>query len=662
MDIKITDKALRLFLDTPCLPEKLANDISLCGATIDRVKKIGSDYVYDIEIITNRIDTVSAQGLARDSAAILNQMGVKSTFKNDPYREKTNLYPNLPKPFSFSVSDSNLITRFTAVSLENITISDSPKDTQNLLTLCGERPINNAVDITNELTIMYGMPSHIFDLDKLAPQKLTIRESKRGETVVTLDNQKNVLQGGDIIIEDGAGRNVDLCGVMGGAVAEVDKHTKNILLIVPAYDPQRVRKTSLYLQKRTLAVQIYEKQPDPELCLPVLMKAIKLFNERTGARVSSSVYDNYPRPFSPKKISLDTQWATKLIGVTIPLNTTVSILENLGFAIDKSDSQKIICVVPSWRQFDINIKEDLIEEIARVYGYSNLPPRLPCVNLPPEPVNGLLKTESQIKNFLSCQVFNEVYNYSLISEAQIVSSELSVANHLKLKNSLSTDFLYLRTSLVPSILQNIKNNQGKSTEPYNLFELSNVYIPTAAKLPDEKSKLVMAQTSDFLHAKGYVETLLDHLNLKKRQFEVSKDAPPYFLSSCTAKISSKGKLLGFIGTIKPKILHNLGVTSNPIIVELDTQNIADSRSENYVYKPISEFPEVVEQITILSKLKVGDIIEKIETVSPLINSVTYSDSYNNNHTFRITFSSSKNNLTQTEVNKIKESIQELFKN
>ena len=660
MNINLTDKALRYFLDTPSTPEELAHDISLCGPTFDKVSKIDGDYLYEIEVITNRIDTASAQGIARDSAAILNQMGIKSKLLHDPYLEKINLYPNLSKTFHFEILDNSLVPRFTAVSLENVGIKDSPKATQSLLTLCGERPINNAVDITNELTLLYGLPGHIFDLDKLATQKLTIRESKNGEEVITLDGQNNKLKGGDLVIEDGAGRLVDLCGVMGGSVAEVDEHTKNILLIFPVYQPSKVRRTSLYLQKRTLASQIYEKQPDTELCLPVLMNAIKLFGERTGSRVSSAVFDSNPTPPKAKEIILDIDWANNLIGIKIPPKTIISILESLGFSTRSKDQNQIICTVPSWRRHDIDIKEDLVEEIARVYGYSKLPPTLPCVNLPPEAKNNLLSTESKIKTLLSSQGFNEVYNNSLISLDLIEKAMLKEASHLKLNNALSKDYEYLRTTLVPSVLQNIKNNQGKTEEPFYLYELSNVYLPTGEKLPRENSMLVIGTTIPFRLTKSYLTLLFEHLNLKKYKFKTSTSSPIYFVEEKTATISSGDSTLGFIGSIKPAILHKLGITSDPIIIELDAQKLVDSISENYIYSPISDFPDVVEQITISSNERVGDIIEKIRSANKLIKDISYLDSFEKNHSFKITFSSPNKNLTQSEVNNIKKTIGALF--
>lgn len=661
MNIKITDKSLRYFLNTPSTPMELSSAVSLCGPTIDKVSKIDDDFLYEIEIITNRVDTVGVQGIAREGAAILNQMGIKSKFVNDPYKENIDLYPHLPKTFTFDITDKALVPRIVAVSLENVEIKDSPEDTKTLLSLCGQRPINNAVDITNEITILYGMPSHIFDLDKLAAQKLTIRESKKGETISTLDNKNNELRGGDIVIEDGAGRLVDLYCTMGGSIAEVDKHTKNILLIVPTAQPQKIRRTSLYLQKRTLAAQIYEKQPDRELCLPVLMRGIKLFEERAGAKVSSRVFDSNKTPELSKIISLETPWANESIGIKIPTDTIVTILESLGFIVTKTNKDTLACVVPSWRHIDINIKEDLVEEIARIYGYSKLPPAIPCVNLLPEARNPILSAETKIKTILSNQGYNEIYNSSLISEDVIVNTCLKVGDHLKLVNALSKDFEYLRLSLIPSILQNLKNNQGKSDEPYCLFELSNVYRKINDKLPDEVSTLAIASTLDYRTTKGHLELLLSKLNINIFKFQTTSNTPKYFIAENTAEIISKGKLLGYIGNIKQTILHNHGITSNPVIIELDIKSIASSISENYIYKPISEFPEVVENMTISSRLGVGEIINKIQKSSLLINKIIYNDSFQNNHSFKISFLSPEKNLTQSDVDKVKKIIQGLFK-
>lgn len=530
------------------------------------------------------------------------------------------------------------------------------EDLKSLLDHCGERPINNLVDITNELTILYGMPSHIFDLDKLATQRLLIRESKDGESIKTLDNTKNALKGGDIVIEDGANRLVDLCGVMGGAEAVVDDHTKNILLIVPAYNPKKIRKTSLYLQKRTIASQIYEKQPDPELCLPVLNKAIQLFKDRAGGEVSSDVYDYYPEPFAPKIISFDQKWFNRFVGQEIPKDQIISILSGLGFSDYGSSDDIISCVVPSWRYNDINIKEDLAEEIARVYGYFRLPAIIPNTSTSPEPKNQILQNELKAKKYLSNRGFIEIFNNSLISKETISLSGDREESYLKLINSLSSDYEYLRVSLIPSLLNNIKHNQGKTDKDLNIFEISNVYLKgNSESLPDEISTVCLASTSDYRQVKGELENFLRHLNVGEISFVSCNENR--FMGPVQAKIvNAKNEEVGFIGEIDSKITRDFGITSKPIMAELNFKNLCTQIKGGYAYTPISEFPYIIEDITLETPTEIGSLLKMIKSTSNLIQNVDFIETYQNKKTFKISFGSFERNLTQNEVNEIKEKI------
>ena len=272
----------------------------------------------------------------------------------------------------------------------------------------------------------------------------------------------------------------------------------------------------------------------------------------------------------------------------------------------------------------------------------------------------LVSSESNIKNFLSNNGFNEIYNSSLVSEDLLKRANLSPDSHLKLKNALSEDYQYLRISLAPSILQNLKNNQIKSEEPYFLYELSTIYLKTNAKLPDEHASLVFATTIDYRHAKGLVESLLRYLNVPNVHFQNSTNQPAYFHDSQTANILTGSQSLGYLGFVKPSVLHNFGITTDPIIVEIDLPKLTAKISSHYTYQPISEFPEVSESLTITSDLPIGDIVKKISEVDTLIHKVTYTDSFKNKHTFKISFVSPKQNLTQTEVNTVKEKINQLF--
>ncbi|HCQ31175.1 TPA: phenylalanine--tRNA ligase subunit beta [Candidatus Collierbacteria bacterium] len=660
MDIVITDSSIRKFLDTPADSEMLSQNVSLCGPTFDRIKKIDGDFVYEIEAITNRVDTASAQGVAREAATILTQFNIPAKFINDPYKENLSFPDSQAKQFNLNI-ERDLVIRLVALSLENISVKPSSKETQSFLENCGQRPLNNCVDITNELTLLYGLPSHIFDLDKLAAQNLTIRESKRGESITTLDDKKNILIDGDIVIEDGSDRLVDLCGIMGGQVAEVDDHTKNILLIVPVYNPQKIRKTSLRLQKRTLAAQIFEKQPDPELCLPVLSKAVQLFKERTGAVISSPLFDYYPANRSPKIISLDFNWLNTFVGLDIKKETVIDILASLGFGGTK-EGNGLACSVPSWRYHDINIREDLAEEVARIYGYFRLPSVLPCVNLPAEPKNHLFKTELKSKIFLSDIGYHEIYNNSLISLQAIEKSGQDSSRFIKLKNSLSQDFEYLRTSLIPSALENHKHNQGKADKQIKTFEIANCYQKTEGQeLPKEISYLAILSEGDYRKTKGDLEALFQKLRVKDISFEPSKVLPPFYNTVATADIYSEKLMIGYIGSIKSAVSRNFGLTNSLIATEINLDSLVSKISQEYVYHPISEYPSIIEDLTVASEKSLGDIIEAIKSTSKLVKDIQYLDSFKGKHSFRISFQNNEKNLEQAEINSLKEIILDLFK-
>ncbi|EKD94068.1 MAG: Phenylalanyl-tRNA synthetase, beta subunit, partial [uncultured bacterium] len=259
MDIKIPHSLLLNYLDTKATPAEIAKALTLCGPSVDRLTKVGDDVIYETEIITNRIDSVSAFGLAREAAAILPQFGHQAKLINNPYEEKhlsVGVEHDQPLPLNIQILDQSLVHRFSALVLDNLNVKPSPNLLQHQLESAGIRSLNNLVDITNYLTLSLGQPVHIFDYDKLSEHLLKLRSSKKGETVTTLDHKTHLLRGGDIVIEDGSGKIIDLCGIMGGLFSEIDEHTKRAVLFVQTYDSKKIRSTSLYTQERTLAAQI----------------------------------------------------------------------------------------------------------------------------------------------------------------------------------------------------------------------------------------------------------------------------------------------------------------------------------------------------------------------------------------------------------------------
>lgn len=654
MDIKLPDSTLRKYLDTQATPEKIASALTLCGPSVDRLHRLADDYVYDIEVITNRVDTASAFGIAREAAAILPLSGIKAKLINSPYGIKSSALPERKGnklPLEIIIKDKNLIPHFAAIVLDRLTVKDSPKEISHQLELSGVRPLNNLIDITNYLTLCFGQPVHIFDYDKIIDHQMILRESQNGEKIITLDGKTHELKGGDIVIEDGGRRLIDLCGVMGGKLSEVDENTKRAVLFVQTYNPKKIRRTSLYTQERTLAAQIFEKQPDSRLVVPTLIEGVNLLVKYATAVVAGESIDYYFKKSISKTIKLDLKWLNHLIGYKFDFQTTSSILTNLGFKIKKITANLMAVDVPTWRLHDIDLPEDLAEEIARVYGYFRLESKLPITANLSVTVDPLLDWEYLAKKYLSDLGFTEIFNYSLVSK-ELFEKALMVTDHsVALTNPLSSEFEYMRRSLIPSLLFDLENNQGKVDQPIRIFELSNIYIPKEYPI-----LAVATQGIDFCHAKGYLEALLASLHLPNISFVSLTEETKPWQKNQTAQIYSDRHLLGVFGGPNATVITNFGLTNGVYLANLDFKIISSFANTNYTYTPISTYPDMIEDITIQSSLSVGKILQLIKQESKLITKVSYKTSLKNKHTFTVHFNDSKRNLTQDEVNKIKESL------
>lgn len=659
MDIKLSHKLLNQFLETNATPKTIANSLSLCGPTVDRLHKVPGDTIYDIEVITNRIDSASAFGIAREAISILPQFGYRAKLLNNPYRLTKKDLGNLPKnlPVKVIIKNQDLVPRFTCISLKNIVVKPSPKTTQKILKNSGLRPLNNIIDISNELTLKYGQPVHVFDLDKIGNKTMTLRESKPGEKILTLDKKTLTLKGGDIVIEDGNGNLIDLCGIMGGGLSHIDKNTKNVLLFIQSYEPKQVRKTSLYTQQRSLASQIFEKSPDKEMVLPVLIKGVNLIKKRASGTISSNLIDIYPQPFKPHFVKLSLKWLNQIVGITFKKQLVINILKDLGFKVTPT-SNTLICQVPSWRANDIKIKEDLVEEITRIHGYFRLPSVLPTSMLENTRTDDILNTENSLKHKLLNLNFTEIYNISLVSESLFKKAKININPSLKLENPLSYDHKYLRRSLIPSLLQNIKDNQDNQKEPLYLFELANIYIPKGQNdLPEENPTLTMATSQvNFRQHKGLVESLLNNLKVKKLKFKALQNDSLIWNTGSSARIYSDNHYLGTLGKLNPYVSNNFNLKDQVYVTNLNVSTISKIKDSIYHAHPLPKYPAVIEDITINTNLKIGDLITKIKKTSKLITQAVYQNSYNNKHTFKLYFSHPNKSLTQKQVNQIKTKI------
>jgi phenylalanyl-tRNA synthetase beta chain len=317
--------------------------------------------------------------------------------------------------------------------------------------------------------------------------------------------------------------------------------------------------------------------------------------------------------------------------------------------VKKISATSFEAVVPSWRLHDVAIPEDLAEEIARVYGYFRLESKLPITADLSVTTNPLLDWEYQAKKYLSDLGFTEIFNYSLVSRDLFEKTLITSDHSITLTNPLSSEFEYMRPSLIPSLLMNLEKNQGKVDQPVRIFELSNIYTP------DELPILTMAtQGLDYRRAKGYLEALLQSLHFSNINFVPLTEESNPWQKNQTAEIYSDRHLLGVFGAINSTVKTNFSLTGDVYLANLDFKVISGLANSNYTYAPVSEYPNMIEDITIQSNLSLGRILQLIKQTSKLITKAVYKNSLANKHTFTIHFNDSKRNLTQNEVNKIKE--------
>lgn len=651
MNIKITYNWLLEYLETDASPYDIQKYLSLCGPSVEKIDKIGDDYVFDIEITSNRVDAASVYGIAREAAVILNQFGKKTTLKPLLLHN-----PSTPsKELELTVIDSNnLCKRILAIVMDNVTIKRSFPYIQKRLEAAGIRSLNNAVDITNYVMTEIGYPTHVFDYDRIATHKLILRHAKENEEIITLDKKKYHLNKEDIVIDDGTGRVIDLPGIMGTDNSVVVNDTKRVIFFIESNDPVAIRSSSMRYGIRTMAATINEKNPDPELAKTALLRGIQLFKELTGANIASKVFDIYPKPYiKPKQILINYSFFNKIIGVDIAPKDIDQILISLGFKINHlvNDRIKMVKVtVPSWRQHDVNIKEDLIEEVARIYGYHNLPNRLPPLVYikQPKDIEELFVYQSKVKYFLKHLGLNEVMNYSMISEEMINNNDLQPTVSLRIKNTISEEIKYMRTHLTPSLIKNIRDNEGKR-EVLRLFEIAKTYKPVKEDLPKEEYKLGIVTNTSYSDLKGIVDAIFKEFNIEN--FDITPSNHPLFVKGTRAKIEIDKDKIGEFGQLSKKYQLKNKLISNVYLAVFDFKTLIKYYKPIGQYHLITPYSEIKLDLTVESKPELSyDQIRKVALkTSKLLQKIKFVSLFKNKLSLRFYFSSPSKNITEEEA-------------
>src|SRR3989339_547228 len=640
------------------------------------------DTIFEIDnkSITNRPDLWGHFGMAREVAALFGG-------KLKDYKFKSLSSIKKKEVLKVKVLDKKLCPRYLGAVVENVKIAPSPEWLRLRLESVGVRSINNIVDITNYVMLELGQPMHAFAAAKLKCQNsnvksIVVRSAKDREKMMTLDGVERKLDNSMLVIADEE-KPIALAGIMGGANTEIDNETETIILESANFDFVNVRKTSMSLGLRSESSMRFEKGLDPNLAELAMKKAMHLIAEIIpGARLVNKVIDIKNFKLNAGPIKLGIEYLNKKIGYEIPLPKIINILKSLGFAVKKTGANLVV-KIPTWRATkDISIADDLVEEIARIYGYDNLEPKMPEVLMVPPEVNRARMVERRIKNILANSFgMSEVHNYSFADEKVLAKAGFDPNGHIKLKNSIAKNLSHLRQSLIPNLILNISHNQH-FFDRIKMFELGMVFSKETGKLAkDAKAKeflpkqenhlvgLVLDKNSGtpFYNVKDIIAEVLKVLGIKA-EFVIKKDATPGWINSGRLlEIKVNKEMIGVITELNQKIQNNFGIKSRVGIFELNFEKLVQYSNENRAYALIPKYPSIELDLSIIVPRKVlwQEILDAISGVTAnIVKEVRLFDIYEGKGieegkkslAFRIVYSSEEKTLTLDEVKKKEEEI------
>ena len=561
--------------------------------------------ILELEITPNRPDCLSIMGMAVETAASFDLKTKHNEIKIE------NEVDDFSDYFDDIVIETENCKRYYSKILKNIKIGPSPLWLQAYLMQAGVRPISNIVDLTNFVMLEYGQPLHAFDLDSLTNKKIVVRMAKEGEETVTLDGKTRKLTSDDILITDGSDI-IGLAGIMGGLDSEITEKTVNVLLEGANFNKENIRKTSRRLNLRSEASSRFEKGIDPNLAKTAVDRVCQLAEMLDIAEVVGGSKDVGNFEKAPKEIKLRLEKVNDLIGVEFTIDEVANILNRLEIETDiKGDY--LIAIIPSVR-LDLEIEEDLIEEVARIYGYDHIEPKKLRGTLTVGRKPRFRNVEDRIKNLLIGLGYSEFMTYSFVSPSSYEKSsyEEDEKNIIKILNPLGEDYSIMRTTIVPSMIDALAKNYVRGNENVGGFEIGNTFFPSEGELPSEKLKLTMGfyDLGDFYYLKESIEKILWYLGIN--DLEVRRKEVSFLHPGRSAEFILTGESLGVFGEVHPKVLENYGLKKKAYVAELDFDKIVENTIGNYTYKDLPKFPTMKRDFAFVMDRDVDSVeLEKI---------------------------------------------------
>ncbi|MEG0371675.1 MAG: phenylalanine--tRNA ligase subunit beta [Clostridium sp.] len=597
-----SEEELDIPVDEPVHGIMILDKTTPIGADIKEVLGLNGGII-DFEITSNRSDCFGVYGIAREAAATYGKelKALETGYSQDKDTIMHYLDVKIVEPEC---------RRYMAKMVKNVKVGPSPGWMKSRLEEAGVRSINNIVDITNYVMIELGQPMHAFDYNFIKGNKIEVRKAVDNQKFKTLDEVERTLDSSMLIIADGE-NPVAIAGVMGGENSEVKDNTDVIVFECANFEGTNIRLTSKKLALRTDASGKFEKDLDPNLCEIAINRACHLVEAIGAGKVISDVIDIYNEKVESVHLDVDSKWINSFLGMDISVDRMKEILESLSMNV--SGDEILSIDVPSFRQ-DIRIREDVAEEIVRIYGYD----KIPSVRIKGEAVEAAWTLEQKltkiVKETMVGSGFYEALTYSFIAPKVFdninVEADSHLRNCIKINNPLGEDFSLMRTTTMPSILDSLSRNYAMGNKEALLFEVSKVYIPTENELPDERLKLTIGMYGDvdFYELKGVIEVLLEKLSVNKFVFE-RESSNSSFHPGKTANLLVRNRNVGTLGEIHPEVLENYGFENRVFFAEIDLFSIFDASKTEKKYKALPKFPAVTRDIAMLvnEDVTVGEI-------------------------------------------------------
>ncbi len=579
----------------------------------DAVKVLGlDDAVVEYEITSNRVHSFSVLCISREASPTFKKEFVPQVVTKTGNDEDVNDY------IKVSVEATDLCPRYTARVVKNIKIAPSPEWMQRRLASVGIRPINNVVDITNYVMEEYGQPMHAYDLDTIAGHEIIVRRAENGEKFTTLDGQERQLDDSILMICDGE-KSVGIAGIMGGENSMITDNVQTMLFEAACFDGTNIRKSSKKVGLRTDASGKFEKGLDPNNAQAAIDRACQLVEELGAGEVVGGMVDVYGTKREPVRVPFDADAINELLGTDIPKEDMLSYFKMIDLEYDENKNEVI---APTFRQ-DLLRLADLAEEVARFYGYDNIPTTLPKGEATTGKLSFKLRIEEVARNIAEFCGFSQAMTYSFESpkvfDKLLLPEDSELRKAVEIMNPLGEDYSIMRTTSLNGMLTSLATNYNSRNKNVRLYELGNIYLPKTlplTELPEERMQFTLGMygKGDFFHMKGVVEEFFEKAGLHKKEIYRPDSGKPYLHPGRQANIVYDGVVVGYLGEVHPDVADTYGIGERAYIAVIDMPEIVSRAGFDRKYEGIAKFPAVTRDISMVvpKEIMVGQIEEVIE--------------------------------------------------